>query len=129
MHLSIASAVLFFLTVVAPVLTAPVPSPLSETTGIIAKRTLPIHVDPLHLAGQVAENVVPLLIPGGAGVRAAGVVGKLAAHELREHGPELLKHGHELADNLLHHRHQPTQDQQPLHGSPVNEVSSGPPSL
>ncbi|KAG8815400.1 hypothetical protein FRB91_002301 [Serendipita sp. 411] len=43
MHLSIAPSVLFLFTVVVPALTAPVPSPLSDTTAILAKRNTGHH--------------------------------------------------------------------------------------
>ncbi|KAG8802403.1 hypothetical protein FRC18_007560 [Serendipita sp. 400] len=43
MRLSIAPAVLFLFTVVVPALTAPVPSPLSDTTAILAKRNTGHH--------------------------------------------------------------------------------------
>ncbi|KAG8750570.1 hypothetical protein FRC14_000391 [Serendipita sp. 396] len=65
MRFSIAPAVLFFLTVAAPVLTAPVPSPVSDTTAILAKRMsaeeLAIHAAKLALKDDPA-TAVPMRI-------------------------------------------------------------------
>ncbi|KAG8812236.1 hypothetical protein FRC19_003293 [Serendipita sp. 401] len=58
MHLSIASAVLFFLTVVAPVLTAPVPSPLSEITVSVMSRSSDILFDWANKARHSSKNRV-----------------------------------------------------------------------
>ncbi|KAG8816422.1 hypothetical protein FRC18_001005 [Serendipita sp. 400] len=99
MRLSFASAV-FFLTVAAPVLTAPVPSPLSDTTvskvclsfqrvarpgltsliallkqAILAKRSPGEGVhEALHLAGKAAEFAFP-----------EARVAKLAIEAVEEH--------------------------------------------
>ncbi|KAG8773469.1 hypothetical protein FRC15_001989 [Serendipita sp. 397] len=78
MRLSFASAV-FFLTVAAPVLTAPVPSPLSDTTqAILAKRT---PGEKLNKALHVAEEVGGVAFPEVKGAELALHV----AHAVEEH--------------------------------------------
>ncbi|KAG8863222.1 hypothetical protein FRC20_010857 [Serendipita sp. 405] len=97
MRPSIASAVLFFLAVTAPALTIPIPSPLSDTIAILAKRHFP-HINPV----EAITTVATLAVPGAGEVKGAELLGKVAMHEAREHGGDIV-------GNLLGHHH-PTQN-------------------
>ncbi|KAG8816454.1 hypothetical protein FRC18_000999 [Serendipita sp. 400] len=61
MRFSIAPVVLFFLTVAAPALAAPVPSPVSDTTAILAKRMsaeeIAMHAGKMFLADDPVTAV------------------------------------------------------------------------
>ncbi|KAG8805099.1 hypothetical protein FRC18_006881 [Serendipita sp. 400] len=89
MRLSIASAILFFYALAGPALAAPVPGPLSDTTGTLTKREIiGQELERRNLFKTIAE-VGSLAIPGVAEERGAlaavRFAGKMISHIHHNH--------------------------------------------